>query len=194
MKELKMKLKGTTISELGKAYDKTLAWFFAYPQKEFTLNELCKSIGIAKTTANVVISQLEKEGFLEKEILGKVWRIKVNQKHPYVTTRKIPFNLQQIYESGIPQWVNDNIPNAKAIILFGSYRKGDDIEGSDIDIAVEILGNQKLEIITGVMQALGYRKNIKVNLHVFSRKHIDLNVFANIANGIVLNGFLEVHP
>ena len=44
------------------------------------------------------------------------------------------------------------------------------------------------------MQALGYRKNIKVNLHVFSRKHIDLNVFANIANGIVLNGFLEVRP
>ena len=41
---------------------------------------------------------------------------------------------------------------------------------------------------------IGYRKNVPVNVHVFSRNKIDLNLFANIANGIILEGFLEVRP
>jgi len=33
-----------------------------------------------------------------------------------------------------------------------------------------------------------------VHLHIFSRNKVDLNLFANISNGIILDGFLEVHP
>ena len=69
------------------------------------------------------------------------------------------------------------------------------MEESDLDIAVEITGNHDLQVIQlGVLQQLGYRSNVPVNLHVFSRNKIDLNLFANIANGIVLAGFLEVRP
>ena len=46
----------------------------------------------------------------------------------------------------------------------------------------------------GIVEQLGYRKKVNVNLHVFSRNKIDLNLFVNIANGIVLDGFLEVRP
>ena len=87
------------------------------------------------------------------------------------------------------------IPNAKSIILFGSCRKGDDTEKSDIDIAVEIVENTELEISKmGNLEQFGYRKNIPINLHIFSRNKIDLNLFSNIANGIVLSGFLETKP
>ena len=44
------------------------------------------------------------------------------------------------------------------------------------------------------LEKLGFRTNVKVNLHIFSRNKIDLNLFANIANGIILSGFLEVLP
>ena len=89
--------------------------------------------------------------------------------------------------------IYEKVGNAKAIILFWSYRKGDDNEKSDIDIAVEVIGNQDLKIVNlENIHQFGYRKNVPVNLHVFSKNKVDINLFSNIANGIVLAGFLEV--
>jgi predicted nucleotidyltransferase len=181
--------------ELNEAYRKCLYWFFAFPTREMSLNDLAISIGVSKTTAKVVISRLIEEGFLKKEELGKIWRISCDFEHYYNKTLKITTNLERIYLSGIIQETHKLIPNSRALILFGSYRKGDDNEKSDIDIAVEVLDNEELRIIPlGIISELGYRKNVQVNLYVFSRNKIDLNLFANISNGIVLDGFLEVRP
>ena len=179
----------------SEAIFKIIYWFFAFPEKEISLNDLAKNVGISKTNANKIVTYLVKEDFLKKEILGKTWRISCNPAHKYNITLKIPFNLGQIYESGIIDKIMKKIPNAKSIILFGSCRKGDDTEKSDIDIAVEIVENTELEISKmGNLEQFGYRKNIPINLHIFSRNKIDLNLFSNIANGIVLSGFLETKP
>lgn len=171
---------------------KVLYWFFAYPKKEISLSDLAKNTGISKSNANKIVLGLVEEGFLEKEILGKVWRISCNLDHQYNTTVKIPFNLGIIYQSGIIEYINQLHPNHKSIILFGSYRKGDDTEKSDVDIAIEIVSNENSKITDiGKINKLGYRENVKVNLLVFSRNKIDLNLFSNIVNGIVLSGFLE---
>ncbi|MCK5043104.1 MAG: nucleotidyltransferase domain-containing protein [Candidatus Aenigmarchaeota archaeon] len=100
-----------------------------------------------------------------------------------------------VYDSGVLQEIYTQIPSPRVIVLFGSYRKGDDTEKSDIDIAVEVIGDEDVQIKElGKISKLGYRKNVTVNIHIFSRNKIDLNLFSNIANGIVLDGFLEVHP
>ena len=192
MLKKKSKIKGKSIDELERAYDKAHAWFFAYPEEEFSLNDIAQKLKIAKTTANIVISQLARDGFISVSKLGKLWRIKANQRHRWFTTRKIPFNLRIVYESEIIDWVEREIPNAKSIILFGSYRSGDDIKTSDLDIAVEIPEENDLDIWKAYIKNLGYRENVTVNIHLFSRKKIDINLFANIANGIILKGFLEV--
>lgn len=179
----------------SEAIFKIIYWFFAFPEKEISLNDLAKNVGISKTNANKIVTYLVKENFLKKEILGKTWRISCNPAHKYNITLKIPFNLGQIYESRIIDKIMKKIPNAKSIILFGSCRKGDDTEKSDIDIAVEVAENAELEIYKmGNLEQFGYRKNIPINLHIFSRNKIDLNLFSNIANGIVLSGFLETKP
>jgi predicted nucleotidyltransferase len=181
--------------ELNKAYQKTLLWFFSYPTKEFGLNELSTVLKISKTTAKRVVMQLVEEGFLKKEVIGKVWRISCNQNHKYNFTKKVAYNLMQIFNSGLVEEIKKLIENPRAIILFGSYRKGDDDHTSDIDIAAEVLDNKDLRIMhLGVLKKFGYRKNVAVNLHIFSRKKIDLNLFSNIVNGIVLEGFLEARP
>lgn len=188
-------LKKTDVAELKEPYTKCVQWFFAYPDKEIGLNNLAEALGIAKTTARRVVLQLVNEGFLVKEELGKVWRIYCNKNHVYNHTLKIAFNLEKVYLSGILPEIYRIIPNARAVVLFGSYRKGDDTENSDVDIAVEVLGNKELKIIElGILPELGHRKNVAVNLHIFSRNKIDLNLFSNIANGIVLEGFLEARP
>ncbi len=177
------------------AFKRVLSYCFSFPEQSIGLNSLSKKISSSKTSTKIAVLKLIKEGFLKKEEIGKAWWISVNQKHSFITTRKIPYNLGLIYENGIVNEVYKKISNARAIILFGSYRWGTDNEKSDIDIAVEVLGNSGLRIETlRVIKEIGFRKNVKVNLHIFSRSKIDINLFNNIANGIVLDGLLEVKP
>ncbi len=186
------RLRGKSVDYLERALDKILEWFFAYPEEETGLTELCSSIGISKSNGSTIIENLHKEGLLEIRTFGRVWRIKLNREHTSFLKRKIPSNLKHVYESGIIEWIQEHHPEGRAIILFGSYRKGDDISTSDVDIAVEVLGRKTLDIQSLLIQSLGYRKNVPCSIHFFSRKTVDLNLFANIANGIVLYGFLEV--
>ena len=189
------KLAKTELMKLNEAYQKVLIWFFSFPYREIGLSDLAEALKISKATANLVVKELEKNEFLNIEVLGRVWRISCNPKHVYNHTKKIGYNLEMIYASPIISAIYELFPNPKYIILFGSYRKGDDTEKSDIDIAVEILGEKEMEIIKlGILPELGFRKNVPVNVHVFSRNKINPNLFANIANGIVLDGFLEVRP
>ncbi|VVB77894.1 Nucleotidyltransferase domain protein [uncultured archaeon] len=191
------KLPKVELIELNEAYGKIMQWFFSYPTIPISLSDLAKELSISKKTANRIVLQLIKEEFLIKEEIGKTWRISCNQKHIYNFTRKISYNLslvyQVLYEAGIINEISKIVGNPKVIVLFGSYRKGDDTDKSDIDLAIEIAGNEELRIVhLGNLPSLGYRKNVPVNLHIFSRNKIDLNLFSNIANGIVLAGFLEV--
>ncbi len=187
-----LKLKKVEQLELNQGALSVLHWFFAYPEVKISLTALSKELKISKKTASRVVTDLAKENFLMIEPIGKSWRIHCNIQHPYNRIYKIGQNLSLVYSSGIIEEIYRLIGNPKAIILFGSYRKGDDIGTSDLDIAVEVLGNEDMRIINlGTIAQLGFRKNVQVNLHVFSRNKIDLNLFANIANGIVLDGFLE---
>ena len=189
------KLKNVNLSEVSESYQKILSYFFSFPEHPIGLSNLSKHIGFSKTSTKLAVNNLIKQGFLKKEEVGNAWRLSFDSKNQFIITKKIPYNLQLIYESGIIGAVYDQIPNARAIILFGSYRWGTDNEKSDIDIAVEVLDNKNMRIKTlGLIEQLGFRKKVTVNLHIFSRNKIDLNLFTNIANGILLDGLLEVHP
>ena len=188
-------LEKMNLIEFNGAYNKTTAWFFSFPEKEVSLNDLSEALKISKTTARRVVNQLVKKGFLKIETIGKIWRISCDKNHQYNYSRKIGYNLTMIYESGILREIHKKISNPRAIILFGSYRKGDDNEKSDIDIAIEVLGNEEVQLIElGIIPEFGFRKNVVVNLYVFTKNKIDLNLFSNITNGIILEGFLEVKP
>ncbi len=175
-------------------YLKVLYWFFDYPTLPISLSELSEKLEISKATAHRIVSELIKEGFLLKEVVGRTWRLTCNLKHFYNISRKIPYHLQLVYESGIIEKILEKFPDALAIVLFGSYRWGDDTHESDLDIAVELPEVEEIRQILLTRINIGFRKKVPVNLFVFSRDKVDLNLFANIANGIVLHGFLEVRP
>jgi len=193
MNQTKGSIKSVIIDEQERSIDKCLIWFYNFPSAKIGLTDLAKSINSSKTTTKQIVDNLVKINFLNKEIIGKAWLLTANLKHTFFITKKIPYNLNMIYESGIVSSIYKKVPSPRAIILFGSYRFGTDIEGSDIDIAVEIMDKNEMKIEElGIIKNLGYRKDVRVNLHIFSRNKIDLNLFSNIANGIVLEGFLEV--
>ena len=57
------------IPETNEAYNKMICWFFAFPTKEFGLNELVQELKMSKTTANKTINRLVKQDFLEIKII-----------------------------------------------------------------------------------------------------------------------------
>jgi len=193
---IEKKLPDVELLKLNEAYHKVMYWFFSFPDSAIGLNNLSSALEISKTTTKKIIADFEKNGFLIKSIYGKTWVVQCNRKHYFNNTKKIVFNLDMIFEAyygGLRDHILSIVGNAHAIILFGSYRKGDDNEKSDIDIGVEVAGTKDLKILQlGRVPIFGYRKDVAVNLHIFSRNKIDINLFSNIANGIVLEGFLEV--
>ncbi len=179
--------------ELKDSLERILLWFFSFPDQGVSVNELVEQVGISKSTAQEIIPQLVESGFLHKEVFGRMHRLRCNTEHIFNLSRKIGHNLRTIYESGLIRLIEQQIPQAKNMILFGSYRTGQDTERSDIDIAVEVPDDIELQIVpVATIATVGYRKDVQVNLHVFCRNRIGVNLFNSIANGIVLKGFLEV--
>ena len=72
----------------------------------------------------------------------------------------------------------------KKLILFGSRAKNNFRKGSDIDIA--IIGGKEFEI--GMFEKRLHRK---ISLHAM-KSGIPKDLLTNLANGIVLDGYLEV--
>ena len=194
------RLKGVKVEEIERAYEKCLVYFYAFPRRTIGLTDLSTSIKASKTATKQAVEGLIRQEFLTRDVAGKTWVLSVNQKHQDYSKfiflrKKVLYHIDKIYESGIMEAVYKSVPQARAIILFGSYRWGDDTEESDIDIAVEVLDNNEMQVVKlGIVEQLGHRKDVPVNLHIFNRNKIDLNLFSNIANGFILDGFLEVRP
>lgn len=168
---------------------------FKFPDKEFSLSDIAKEANVAKPNIGKILDELCSNGFINITKLSKIWRIKADQTNWYFIKSKMVYNLNFVYQSGLVEFLNDYFKNPKAIILFGSFRKGEDISSSDIDIAIENDESKKYETL-GLRELNEFEKQIgkKIQIHLFNKRNIDKNLFNNIANGIVLVGFLEVNP
>lgn len=172
---------------------KVMELFFRFPEKEFSLSDVAKETGVAKANLGRIISNLQVISFLTIEKLSKIWRIKANRANWHFLRNKIVYNLSFVYQGGLVEFLYENYKHPKSIVLFGSFRKGEDISGSDIDIAIEEEDFKEYKIL-GLRELSEFEKQIgrKIQIHEFNKKVIDINLFNNIANGIVLIGFLEV--
>ena len=79
-------------------------------------------------------------------------------------------------------------------IYDGFYSNSQEIDRLETVTGVKYNFQDLFSKISHIIKEFGYRKDVPVNLHIFSRNKVDLNLFANISNGIILDGFLEVHP
>ena len=70
-------------------------------------------------------------------------------------------NLEKIYGSGIVDFLSNKYNRPKSIILFGSFSKGEDIENSDIDIAVSTNKRLNLDISKYEKIIRGMKRELK---------------------------------
>lgn len=165
--------------------------FFDEPTKPHYLMEISRKCKIAHTSVigNLII--LRKESIIKRHVEKKGQR-----EFPYFTAHlesekykagKQLSNLLFLGSSGLIERLRDaTFP--KAIILFGSYSRGEDTEESDIDLFVEA---KKVSIDLGPYEKILKRR---IQLH-FKEKFRDLpeELRNNIINGHVLRGYLEAY-
>lgn len=201
-------MKKTRVSKIkqyfyaGKVQARILDAVFTAPDVQYSLTGLAAAAGVSKSTASRAVHGLLEEGVVELLDLGVVWRVKANATSAQYKGRKIVRNLSVICQSGIVDAINKAFGQPRAIVLYGSFRKGEDGIGSDVDIAVEADSvGQTSEIWLGEMlegdgkeglAALEETLRRKFMVTLFDRENVDVNLFNGIANGIVLSGFLEV--
>ena len=160
---------------------KVLEVFLKEPTSTHFIKEISRKIKIAPTSVRINIKQLFKAKL-----------IKVQKSRPfdgYVADRendkflfyKRIYNLYSLYS--LKELIIESI-QPKAIVLFGSYSKGEDIETSDIDIIV--LSKLKKEInFEKFEKDLGRKINV---IFIDKLEKLDKNIRIKAINGIVLYG------
>ncbi|MEM4263635.1 MAG: MarR family transcriptional regulator [Candidatus Woesearchaeota archaeon] len=155
----------------------------------FTARALAKALEVSQPAISKALPALEKEGFItvRKDKESKRLSIRLNKVNKRVMELKRSENLKMLYESGLPDFLEEELPGA-TIILFGSYSRGDDTSVSDIDIAV--IGRKEKEIdLAQFERILG--KKITMNFYD-SLETVHKSLRENICNGIVLTGGIEL--
>ncbi|HIH15104.1 MAG TPA: nucleotidyltransferase domain-containing protein [Nanoarchaeota archaeon] len=162
---------------------KILNMFFENPNKKFHLRELSRSMKVSLPTILTATETLAKEKLIIKE-KGKVMTlVYANLENKDFIRRKRVYNLQRIYDSNIVDNLAQMYGHPQAIILFGSFSRGEDRENSDIDIAV--FSTKKISF-----KQEKYEKIFKkiINIHEIEKERISSEFKANLHNGILLEG------
>lgn len=163
---------------------KILRIFLESPTNEFGLREIARKTKLAPASVKKYLNELLKEKIIEKTFSKDKPFYKAERDNPKFKTYQRLSIIYELEESGIIEYLWNKIC-PKAIILFGSYSKGEATEESDIDIFL-ITKKQNIEISK-------FQKNFKKEIQIFTGElnKIQPNLKTNILNGIILRGYLN---
>jgi predicted nucleotidyltransferase/predicted transcriptional regulator len=166
---------------------------FDYPNKTFHIRQIAKETKLSTTTVTRTIKELSKFNIITIEETDLTTNIKANLESNNYTFYKRVINLYRIERYSILNALIEAY-NPEAIVLFGSFARGEDIEESDIDILVitNTEKNKDVGDFLGNYEQLGLF-NRKFNLQILPSLKNSSKEFKNaVANGIVLHGYLKV--
>ena len=164
---------------------KVMELFFKYPYKPFHIREIARLTNLSSTGVIKIIKKLKKERLLISKKGKLVEEIKPNFDAKFLVLKRL-YNIYSLYDSGLIEHIKKFYELPKAIILFGSYSNGTDTEKSDIDLAI-MTENKNLPELTKFESSLKRR----LNIHLIELSNTPKEFINSLANGIVLEGFLE---
>lgn len=165
--------------------DKVLRELFNNPTYKFHIRELARVTKLNPNTIINVVKVLEKKGFVKKETKKHIVEVILNLENIKTIYNKRIFNLQQIYDSGITDFLI-KFYTPTSISLIGSYSRGEDIEKSDIDIVIITEKREKVSLVK-------FEKILKKQIHLLliKKENISDEFFNNLINGVVLSGVIK---
>ena len=165
---------------------RVLETFALEPMRIHYIKEIAKKIGLAPTSVKLHVKYLLKNSVILKK-KGEIFSgyIANRDNADFVFYKKI-LNLIKLKESGLPAILTDSL-FPEAIVLYGSYAKGDDIEQSDIDLL--IITKVKKRFNTDKFETILQRK-----IHIIyqeSLNKLSKELKTEIINGIIIQGYLN---
>jgi len=152
------------------------------------VRQIEREVGVPLPSAIRYAKELEKEEILKTEEISKIKFFSADRSSKNFLLEKTLFNIKSVSDSGLLKYLIEEFGNP-AIVLFGSYSKGEDTESSDIDMYIESAVKPKMKIEK-------FQKILKREIQLFIypdiKKISNPHLSNNILNGINLNGFVEV--
>ncbi|MBS3085540.1 nucleotidyltransferase domain-containing protein [Candidatus Pacearchaeota archaeon] len=165
---------------------KLLKIFIDSPTESFRLREVSRLAKISPPSVMSYLKEFEEEDLIKKQVKrGIPFYSALRDKMKFVLYKKISI-IFELNKSGLIDYLWDNVA-PKAIILYGSFSKGESIENSDIDLFV--LGKEKPISIEN------FEKILKREVHIISEDSLNKlpkELRNNILNGIILRGYVKV--
>ncbi len=170
---------------LERSPEAEILWLvFDFPTKGLHFREVERRTSLSIGTVSKYAKKLAEKGLVELEEIANTTVIKANTDSEDYKKMKRTHNLARIGETGLTEYLKKEL-RPDALVLFGSYAEGTDVESSDVDIAV-LGGRDK----TPNLDEFEEKLNRGINL---TRAEESEKEFLNtLANGIVLDGYLEV--
>lgn len=165
---------------------KVLKLFFDTPEKKFYIREIARITKLSPPGVMKITKSLVGEGLLKYEKSNVVKNVAASKSENFIQMKRM-FNVYSLYGCGLVQFLRENYEEPEAIVLFGSYSKGEDTSKSDIDIAVITPKN-----IMPEMKKFESALKRKINLHEIKLNNADKSFLNSLSNGIVLYGYLKV--
>ncbi len=160
---------------------KVLSVFFKEPTSIHFIKEIGKEIDLAPTSVRNHIKELLKENLIERKKAAPFDGFVANRENPDFVYYKRIYNLYSLKD--LREFIiSECYP--KAIILFGSYSLGEDVESSDIDIAL-LSKTKKMIDVKKYEKGLGRIVNI---MFIKRLNDLDSSIQKKVINGIILHG------
>lgn len=156
--------------------------------REYYIREVERLLKISPRTAQLILENLEDKGIIESKTKGKIKAYKIN---PSEFTKRYLVLVEQYKAIAflekrllIKEIIEKITPHIKGIaIIFGSYVKGLEKEGSDLDIFVA--GDYNQDEIKKVSKNLG----IEISIKCYPLKTFE----KNLTKDILLKEVLKNH-
>jgi len=165
---------------------KVMELFFKSPYRSFHIREIARLTGLSSTGIIKIIKRLKKEKLLVSRKSNNLEEIKPDFNGRFLIIKRL-YNIYSLYDSGVVDFIKKYYELPQSVILFGSYSNGTDTEKSDIDIAVI---SSKKEIPD--FAKFESKMSRKINLHIIDIMKTPKEFINSLANGVVLEGFVEM--
>ena len=165
---------------------KLLKIFLNNPTESFRLRELSRLSKISPPSVMNYLKEFEEKGLIKKYLKREIPFYQAVRDDEDFKHYKIISILSELHESSLIEFLWDKL-SPEAIILYGSYAKGESVEGSDIDIF--IIGREKK------LELKNFEKKLGKIIHLMFMENpakIPKELKNNLINGIVLKGYFKV--
>jgi len=167
--------------------NKILQFFFRNPSKTFHLRDLARQTKLSPAGALKSLRRLEERQLVIREKTIATDNFKANLESKEFRNLKWIYNVYSMKNSGLDDFLNEKYGFPEAIVLFGSYSKGEDLETSDIDLA--IITKKEISLDLSKFEKVLERK---ISVHEISLEKISKEFLNNLINGVVIRGYLKI--